>query len=367
MKLRLIIITTFLSIHAVSCDNKTLQEPELNVSDINLYAFGKNISWELNDSISVFDGISNLLYLAQTDSDTAKFLSATPLDESVVDLFAMYPSSKTAYRTESGLVLTMPADQEVTSDAMNLSSCIHVAYENNLEGSTYLKFKELCSYIRFCIDSDASVNSIMFSGNKDEFLAGDVEVTYSNKEPQISIVNGSNNVSVHSQKGLSGTYQVCLLPAVLQNGLKVTFIKADGARLEKKIVAQKNDGVESALVLVRARVNRDVIDFGNPFGTTSDDSTGDDGSTDDPSIDNPGADDSGTDNPGTDNPETDNPGTDDPGTDNPETDDPGTDDPGTDNPGTDDPETDKPSDDSTPEIGSSIEGYYVVIQNDLWN
>ena len=336
----------------VSCDITAPQASDIKVSEISLHAYGKAVTWEQNDSISVFDGMANLLYQAESAGDTSKFISQFVLDEDVVDLYALYPYSKTAYRTDNGLVFTLPSVQDVTSDPGNALSCINVAYTDDLFENTYLHFKEICSYIKFSLGIQSSVVKVTFEGGQDEFLAGDIEVAFSSKEPQSSIVDGTNSVSLSSGNVMSGTYYVCLLPTVLQKGLKVTFYAADGACVEKKIVAQKTDGKESALVLVRGRVNREVIDFGNPFKTSSDD-------TQESPSDNP---DNGEDNPSDDNSGNDNSDNDTSGDKDSETDKPSGGEPGKNEP-TDDDKTDgAPS-----EIGSEAEGYYVVIKDNLWN
>ena len=357
MNSRLFVITAVLLLLSVSCDNMS-QGTEVKVSDIDLYAHGKNITWELNDSISVFDGFSNLLYHAETAGDTVKFVSSSLLDEDVLDLYALYPYSTSAHRTDRGLAVNLLDKQEVSVDAMNKASEVFVAYTDDLDQNTRLRFNEICSYIKFSVDANASVVNVTFTGGESEYLAGEVEVTFSNKEPQISIIDATNSVAISSSSPMSGQYKVCLLPAVLQNGLTVTLMSSDGVTVEKKIVAQKIDGIESALVLVRGRVNREVIDFGNPFQRPSDDT---------PSDDNPGNDEPGTDEPSGDNPSEEKPGTDNPSDDNPSEEKPGTDEPSDDEPGNDEPSDDDSKEDDKIDIGSSAEGYYVVIQDNLWN
>lgn len=374
MNLRLIVITAVLLLLGVSCDNMS-QGTEVKVSDIDLYAYGKNLTWELNDSILVFDGFSNLLYHAEAAGDTVKFVSSSLLDEDVLDLYALYPYSTSAHRTDRGLAVNVLDKQDVSVDAMNKASEVFVSYTDDLDQNTRLRFNEICSYIKFSVDAKASVVNVTFTGGEGEYLAGEVEVTFSNKEPQISIIDATNSVAISSSSPMSGQYKICLLPAVLQNGLTVTFMTSDGDSVEKKIVAQKIDGIESALVLVRGRVNREVIDFGNPFKRPSDETP--DNPSDDSNTDSSGDNDSNDDKPSDDKPsdetpDDDKPENDEPGTDNPSDDNPSEEKPGTDDPSDDEYEKDEPSDDDSKEddkidIGSSAEGYDVIIKDNLWN
>ena len=275
MNYRILIIGILLTAFLASCDIKGQQEPELKIDDVSLYAYGKNLSWEQNDSIAVYDGYTIHKYTAEFKSDTSKFLSHSTLNEEAVDLYAMYPYESETIRTEVGLEIDLKSQQDVSLSAMDTSSCIYVAYTNDIQEKTYLNFQEICSYFSFSVKEDYGIVKVVLSGADDEYLAGKFEVTFSNKEPQINVLEGVNEVSVSSNSSMNGTYQICLLPVVLQDGLTVTFVSEDGSTAQKKIVAKVDEGIGSAMVFVRGRVNSNPIVFDDPFETTPDDPTPD--------------------------------------------------------------------------------------------
>ena len=275
MNYRILIIGILLTAFLASCDIKGQQEPELKIDDVSLYAYGKNLSWEQNDSIAVYDGYTIHKYMAEFKSDTSKFLSHSTLNEEAVDLYAMYPYESETIRTEVGLEIDLKSQQDVSLSAMDTSSCIYVAYTNDIQEKTYLNFQEICSYFSFSVKEDYGIVKVVLSGADDEYLAGKFEVTFSNKEPQINVLEGVNEVSVSSNSSMNGTYQICLLPVVLQDGLTVTFVSEDGSTAQKKIVAKVDEGIGSAMVFVRGRVNSNPIVFDDPFETTPDDPTPD--------------------------------------------------------------------------------------------
>ena len=330
MNYRILIFYTILTAVLVSCDFNGHQEPEFKIDDISLYAYGKNLSWEQNDSISVFDGYSNHKYTAEFKGDTSKFLSQSSLSEDSFDLYALYPYDSEVIRTEAGLNLDFPSEQTVSILDMDSSADIYVAYTKDLENNTYLKFQPICSYFSFSVKEEYGVVKVILSGSENEYLAGKVNVTFSNKEPQITLLEGIKEVSVTSSTPMDGIYQVCVLPAVLQEGLTVEFIREDGTTAQKRIVAKVEGGIETAMIFVRGRCNSSPIDFENPFPTISDN----------PNPEDPDQDDSVPDNP--DNPES------------PE------------NP--DEPENPDKPEDSNNGVGSNVEDYKnQVLPDDLWD
>lgn len=287
MNYRLLLITVLITTLAFSCDNREPYEPTLKVGEINLYAYGKNLSWEENDAISVFDGLENHRYTAETKSDTSKFISESTLSEGISDLFALYPYNKDVFRTESGLKINFPSEQNVSKSAIDTSADIYVSYTKDLGENTYLNFQEICSYFAFSVKKEYGIVKVVLSGSDNEYLAGKLDVSFSNKEPQINVLEGNNEVSVCSDDAMDGIYRVCVLPVVLQDGLNVSFVAEDGRTAHKRIVAKIDDDIESAMVFVRGRINRNPIVFENPFASLPEDPTPEDPTPEDPTPEDP--------------------------------------------------------------------------------
>jgi hypothetical protein len=106
MKRYLYILSVLLFLAA--CEQSQHEESQISINDVSLYADHKMKSWISGDSISVFDGTSNILFTASEDGDTSKFVSESKLEESCSDLYVMYPYDMTAARTDYGLDIHFP-------------------------------------------------------------------------------------------------------------------------------------------------------------------------------------------------------------------------------------------------------------------
>ena len=363
MNYRILIIGTLLTAFLTSCDIKGQQEPDFKIGDISLYAYGKNLSWEQNDSISVFDGYANHKYTAEFNGDTSKFVSKSTLSEDSFDLYAVYPYDSEVIRTESGLNIDFPSEQNVSISGIDPSADIYVAYTKDLENNTFLKLYQICSYFSFSVKKEYGIVKVILTGSENEYLAGKVNVTFSDKEPQISLLEGCQEVCVSSKTAMDGTYQVCVLPSVLQNGLTVNFVSAEGKTAQERIVAKVEGDIETAMVFVRGRVNSSPIEFENPFPVIPEEPSPEDPAPENPTPENPKPED--PENPEEPTPEDpENPTPEDPTPENPE-------EPTPENPADpENPEEPAPEDPVNPDngINSNVENYInQELPDDLWN
>ena len=325
-----------------------------DVADVSLYAEYKMISWEKGDSISVFDGQSNLLYTASIQGDTSEFVSESKL-EPIDDLYALYPYDNSAVRTDYGLDLHFPSVQKVRYPGFDSTACVAVAYVSDLQGKTLFQFKELCSYFNFSLKGEYGVVKVRLSGGEGEYLAGNIDVAFSKGEPQITVYEGIDSVTLYSDSVMEGTYQICVLPSVLQDGLTVTFFNSEGKEAEKRVVSVNVDGYESALVFVRGRANRIPIAFENPFEMEPE--TPKPEKPENPEPENPEPE-----NPEPENPEPENPDPETPEPENPNPETPEPENPKPETPEPENPEPEKPSD-----LSPETEDYIYEDVVDLWN
>ena len=265
MKYRFMISALSALLLLSSCQNGKEDTPVLKLSEMKVFADYEDFSWNEGTAISVFDGSANHRYVAASSGNTSEFMSDALLDDSAKDLYALYPYDENAVRTETGLEASLPSEQNVTSAAVDADACVAVAYADEFDENISFSFKELCSYFRFSVDAEDKVVQVSLSGGADEYLAGKVEVTFSNDEPQISVVEGSAAVTLKSSSPMDGTYVICLLPAVLQEGIVATLTAEDGSVAEKTIKAKNDAGNDVALELVRGRMNSEPVVFADLF------------------------------------------------------------------------------------------------------
>lgn len=221
------------------------------------------VSWDVLDSISVLDSKSNNKYLALQKGPASSFKPAADcIEDNAANLFAVFPYQKDAYREGETVVVAVPSERLVESSGLDASACLAVAYCSKVESKTELLFRHVCSFLQFYIPATDDVRSVRLEGGEDEFIAGQVELTVAhNGVPSVKVIDGSRVVTMTSESAFAGTYIIPLLPCTLQNGLAVVFTNSEGIEKKHKIIARDENGVVSAVTLVRGKVNKQALDF----------------------------------------------------------------------------------------------------------
>ena len=151
------------------------------------------IRWNKGDLISVFDGTTRnkeFAFLGSDGSSAGDFednSAGTIGTGNAIDrLYGLYPyASSTEYcygedESEADyLRYTLPATQTYKPNSIGLNANLMVAATANKSDKT-LVFRNVCSYLRLKLyGADQTVSSIVFKGNTDEVLTGDVAITAS--------------------------------------------------------------------------------------------------------------------------------------------------------------------------------------------
>ena len=266
MKLHIPHITVISVLLMLSACETESSPKGVNPSEMKVFAKYKGHTWNEGMQISIFDGLlSNLKFSAAESSEHAEFISESKIDEMAEDLYALYPFDADAIRTESGIELSIPDIQVPSANGMDESASKAIAYEDDFADSITLDFHDVCSYFKFSVNDDDKIVKVQIEGGKNEFLAGTAVVSCSGSEPVITVVDGTECITMGSSSPMDGEYVISVLPAVLQDGLTVTLIAEDESIIKKTIIAKDADGLVSALVFVRGRVNRTPISFDNVF------------------------------------------------------------------------------------------------------
>jgi len=197
-------LTTFKAVHA-DVSTKTVLD-------------GLTPMWTADDKISIYDGVNNefgnaltapaatVEFKGKLGGNEKTYLAASPYNADL--MFAM--ESKGVY----GLML--PYEQQAVENGCDPSALLSVAYTDNYQ----LKFKNVCSLIKFTIASDG-VTSVKVVANGGESLSGQFNVTYS-EDPKTTPSQGrKSEVVLKGEFKKGSTYYISTMVASLGSGLEV--------------------------------------------------------------------------------------------------------------------------------------------------
>lgn len=239
MKKTALIMAAMLSA-AVSCTKEQIHEeksdkPEIEapgeskgsipmeftaVSDLTRTSIGelnggkREISWVKDDEIKII--YNNKSTTAKAERTGASTIFKANVDEAPA-YYAVYPSSAATVAEDGSWKVAIPAKQDVSGGFGSAHYAAAVAKDGNLA------FRNLCGWLRFTI-ADPSIKSVLIRGNGEQFLAGNLAVTF-DEEGNIAsktVSNGNSRIIVNVNG--AGEYYVAVLPDVnLENGVGFRF------------------------------------------------------------------------------------------------------------------------------------------------
>lgn len=239
MKKTALIMAAMLSA-AVSCTKEQIHEeksdkPEIEapgeskgsipmeftaVSDLTRTSIGelnggkREISWVKDDEIKII--YNNKSTTAKAETTGASTIFKANVDEAPA-YYAVYPSSAATVAEDGSWKVAIPAKQDVSGGFGSAHYAAAVAKDGNLA------FRNICGWLRFTI-ADPSIKSVLIRGNGEQFLAGNLAVTF-DEEGNIAsktVSNGNSRIIVNVNG--AGEYYVAVLPDVnLENGVGFRF------------------------------------------------------------------------------------------------------------------------------------------------
>ena len=239
MKKTALIMAAMLSA-AVSCTKEQIHEeksdkPEIEapgeskgsipmeftaVSDLTRTSIGdlnggmREISWVKDDEIKII--YNNKSTTAKAETTGASTIFKANVDEAPA-YYAVYPSSAATVAEDGSWKVAIPAKQDVSGGFGSAHYAAAVAKDGNLA------FRNLCGWLRFTI-ADQRIKSVLIRGNGEQFLAGNLAVTF-DEEGNIAsktVSNGNSRIIVNVNG--AGEYYVAVLPDVnLENGVGFRF------------------------------------------------------------------------------------------------------------------------------------------------
>lgn len=239
MKKTALIMAAMLSA-AVSCTKEQIHEeksdkPEIEapgeskgsipmeftaVSDLTRTSIGdlnggkREISWVKDDEIKII--YNNKSTTAKAETTGASTIFKANVDKAPA-YYAVYPSSAATVAEDGSWKVAIPAKQDVSGGFGSAHYAAAVAKDGKLA------FRNLCGWLRFTI-ADQRIKSVLIRGNGEQFLAGNLAVTF-DEEGNIAsktVSNGNSRIIVNVNG--AGEYYVAVLPDVnLENGVGFRF------------------------------------------------------------------------------------------------------------------------------------------------
>ena len=239
MKKTALIMAAMLSA-AVSCTKEQIHEeksdkPEIEapgeskgsipmeftaVSDLTRTSIGdlnggmREISWVKDDEIKII--YNNKSTTAKAETTGASTIFKANVDKASA-YYAVYPYSAATVAEDGSWKVAIPAKQDVSGGFGSAHYAAAVAKDGNLA------FRNLCGWLRFTI-TDQRIKSVLIRGNGEQFLAGNLAVTF-DEEGNIAsktVSNGNSRIIVNVNG--AGEYYVAVLPDVnLENGVGFRF------------------------------------------------------------------------------------------------------------------------------------------------
>ena len=231
-----------LSVIALSCESEQIKPEPKVLAVFNAVAEQSNktkvsidqdyvLSWDDGDKIKVWDGLSELLFIAQGAGKSVDFQAEGVVLVGGQSYGAAYPESLCSF-TEEHLKVNVP--NSIVTDPAQLPQSPAVAQSNGQD--TRLEFRNVCGLISFNVVGDDIV-SITVEGANQEVLSGWVSVDPSTGiyNPE-TITEGSTQIEIRGPlSGLySGKYYVPILPQNFENGLKVTMHTTNGTDISRE-------------------------------------------------------------------------------------------------------------------------------------
>ena len=214
------------------------------------------------DMLTVLDGFENLSYQVKSVGTVTTFTGEGGLNADATDVFAVFPYDENASRYDMSVIFNVPSVQEAVKNGVYRDANRFAAYSSNLLENTSLEFVPMVSYLRLKFDGSDNIRSVVLKSITEEFITGTVKATLTDLEnPYIVFIDGSDNVTLTSEEVLDGYYTIALVPSVLQNGLEVKMTNDQGQIVTKKIICRDENGVVSAMQLIRGKVNGYDISF----------------------------------------------------------------------------------------------------------
>lgn len=241
-----------LAILLSGCSQEELQNNQLDFQDGRIFtaSFEQNdtrayvengnlLRWNAGDQIALFDGNTlNCQYKfdGETGDDSGTFSIVGATDGAGSSLnanYAVYPYASDIEITEGGsIAVTLPAKQTYAANSFGLSDNTMVAVTQTKD-DTFLKFKNLCGYLKLQLyGDDVTVKSITLTGKNNERLAGEATATaVYGQAPTVSMaadaaksitLDCGDGVKIGTTEETATAFWIVVPPVEFESGFTIT-------------------------------------------------------------------------------------------------------------------------------------------------
>ena len=211
-----------------------------------------NVLWKMGDQVSIFAGSTVNEQYQVTDASDGKtaaslnkvggggFVAGTEIDNNV----AFYPYASTAEIAKSGSNYVIsgvefPATQTYAAGSFGNGAFPMVAVTSSTEYMN-LKVKNILGGLKLQLKGTATIASITITGNNNEKLYGDADVTVANgSTPSINLTDASaKTVTLDCGAGVTldaetaTPFIIALPPMTMSNGFTVMVTDTEGKEME---------------------------------------------------------------------------------------------------------------------------------------
>jgi len=201
-----------------------------------------SVFWSPGDGVSLFYGgatIQKTQLTAENTSAAAQTIFSGVLDgflpDGSTDFWAVYPYSADTDFDGTAVTVTVPAEQTAVEGTFSSDAFVSIATSKDYT----LQFYNLCGGIKFSV-ANQGIQSVIFSGNNDEILAGQVQATFDeNGKPVVTeVVKGTMELVLNGPDGgfeVGKWYYLVALPTTLSTGYTMTFLDATGEVVAERV------------------------------------------------------------------------------------------------------------------------------------
>ena len=211
-----------------------------------------NVLWKQGDQISIFAGSTvNECYQVADEcegrtSATLNKISGSGSGLALDNNVAFYPYASTATIAKNGnnyviSGIELPAPQNYAEDSFDNGAFPMVAATSSTSDYS-LKFKNVMGGLKLQLTGTATIASITVTGNNDEILCGDAEVTVSTEStPSINLTEAfAKTVTLDCGAGvtldseIATSFIITLPPMIMTGGFTVVVTDTEGKEMEIK-------------------------------------------------------------------------------------------------------------------------------------
>lgn len=142
--------------------------------------------------------------------------------------WAIYPYSENNSCDGQSVITTLPHKQKAVEGTFADDLFITIARAKGVK----MAFRNVCGGVKFCV-SQPGITSVVFRGNNNEVLAGNVRVAFDeNNQPAVTeVLNPQNEITLTAPNGgefePNKFYYIIALPKALEYGFTMIFNKSD--------------------------------------------------------------------------------------------------------------------------------------------